>query len=166
MPAGLALQRHGRGRHVQPCPELGRLDRGSLGQLAAGDPGRKAEIVLDPSGGAGLTAGGDCVDSLNVEALRGRVEGSGEPTGPRTHDHDVAQRGRRAGGAEADRSSELGVARISQDLPSSGDRHRGLVRLDGEAVEKRIRVLVVLEIDPLVGHSVPRQELAQAAGVG
>ena len=59
-------------------------------------------------------------------------------------------------------SALLGLRRIS---PSPGDHHGGLVGLDREAAEQRIRILVILEIDPLVGHAVARQELAQAPGV-
>ena len=105
------------GGHVQSRPELRPPGPCPLGQLAAGDPGREAEIVLDPGRRAGLTAGGDRVDPLDVEALRGRVEGGGEPGGPGADDH---ARHTAAGGGPAEPRPialpELGVARIPQDL--------------------------------------------------
>jgi hypothetical protein len=60
-------------------------------------------------------------------------------------------------------SALLGLRRTS---PPPVIATGGLLRLDGEPAEQRIRILVVIEVDPLVGHPVSRQKLPQAAGVG
>ena len=42
----------------RPGPELAGLEDGPVGQLAPGDPGREAQVVLDPHAPPGLPAGG------------------------------------------------------------------------------------------------------------
>ncbi len=166
VPPGRAGQRDGRRGHGQPGAELERLDAGPLSQLTARYPGRKAEVVLDPGRCAGLAAGGESLDALDVEPLRCGIEGSGE-AGRAGSDHDHVTQGRgRPGRAEADRPPELGIARIAKDLPIARDHDRRLFWLDPKATEQGLGFLVPFEIDPLMGHPISGQELAQAAGVG
>src|SRR6059058_5131331 len=47
----------------------------------------------------------------------------------------------------------------------AGDHDGRLGRLDAESPEERVRLLVVLEVHPVVGPAVAREELAQPAGV-
>ena len=112
------------------APNLACLERGALGQLAAGDPGRKAEVVLDPRGGAGLAAERDRVDR---PACRGpprrRTRPPARPAGPRADDHQVAHRGRGAARAEPEQPRDLGVAtgcaaRRRRRSPPASRRHR------------------------------------------
>ena len=63
--ARLAVQRDGLGGTFKRAPNLAACTV-ALWVSSARDPSRKAEIVLDPGGGAGLAAGCDCVDALNV----------------------------------------------------------------------------------------------------
>ena len=58
--------------------ELLRLHEGPLGEVAAGDAGREAEVVLDPRAGAGLPAGRDHVDAQRSQPLGGAVDGGGQ----------------------------------------------------------------------------------------
>jgi hypothetical protein len=51
--------------HEDPGAELLRLDPAALGELGTGDPGREAEVVLDPCRGRGLMR----VDEAVVPAL-------------------------------------------------------------------------------------------------
>src|SRR5439155_17505806 len=76
--AGCASQCDGCRRHGQARSELERLDPGSLGELAAGDPGREAEVIFDPGRGARLATGGNRLDTLDVEPFRCGIEGGGE----------------------------------------------------------------------------------------
>ena len=55
--------------------ELLRLYQRSLGQVAAGDAGREAEIVVDARTGASLSAGSDTVDAEGSQSLGGAVSG-------------------------------------------------------------------------------------------
>ena len=76
--------------HGPPGAELLGLQHGALGQLAPGDPGREAEVVLDPRRPGRLAAGGDGVEHRGVEALRRPVDRGREPGGSGADDHQVA----------------------------------------------------------------------------
>ena len=69
-------------RHADARAELLGLDLGPVSELRARDAGREAEIVLDPRGGPGLSTRRDCVERDRPQALRGTVDGCGEPGGP------------------------------------------------------------------------------------
>ncbi len=166
MSAVLTPQSHRRRRHRQARAELLRLDAGPLGQLAARNAGREAEVVFDSGRCPGLATGGDRLDPQHVQSFRGGIERGREPGGPRTHDDDVAQGRRPARRAESNRASELGIARVAQDLTAARDHDRRLVWLNGKAAEQGLRLVVLLEVDPLMGQAVAGQELAQAPGLG
>ena len=69
--------------------ELARLGDRAAGQLAAADPGREAEVVLDPPRGAGLAAEHGALDHQRVEALGGAVDGGAEPGRAAAEDQQV-----------------------------------------------------------------------------
>ena len=129
-------------------------------------PGREAQVVLDPGRGAGLAAGGDTLDALGVEALGGRVDGGSQPGRAGADHKDVAEGRRRALGADAD-----GTTDAPRSPGCAGSRRPAGITtgvsagLDPELVEQRLRVLVLLQIDPLMGHPVARQVLPQAPGI-
>ena len=54
--AAAAVERGGAARQAVLGAELLRLAEGAAGQRGAGDAGRKAEVVLDPRRGPGLTS--------------------------------------------------------------------------------------------------------------
>ena len=58
------------------------------------------------------------------------------------------------------------VRRVAHDLAVRCDHDRRLVRVDSEPVEQGVRVLVLLQVDPLMRHPVADQELPQPPGVG
>jgi hypothetical protein len=76
------LERGRLGRYANSRAELLRLDDRPICQLRARDPGWEAEVVLDPRGGPGLAARRDRVERDRRQALRGPIDGGGEPAGP------------------------------------------------------------------------------------
>ena len=69
--------------------ELARLGDRAAGQLVAADPGREAEVVLDPPRGARLAAEPEALDHERLEALGGAVHGGPEPRRPAADDRQV-----------------------------------------------------------------------------
>ena len=163
--AVLARQLHRLGRHRQPGAELFRLQQRPRRQLAAGDPGREAEVVLDPRGGAGLAAEGDRVDRLRVEALGGAVDRGRQAGRAAADDDQVAERRRRAGGAEPERASPTSALDGLRSTAAGADQDRRFRRLDADRLQQGVDLVVVLEVGPLVGHAVAGQELAQPPAV-
>src|SRR5450755_94630 len=87
-----ALPRFERDRAIGRCgtrSELPRLHDGSAGQLAPADPGGKAEVVLDPARGSGLSAERAAFDDQRVKALRGSIDGGAEAGGAGANDEQV-----------------------------------------------------------------------------
>src|SRR4051794_6900397 len=62
--------------------ELARLGDGAARQLAAGDPRREAEVVLDPPRGPRLAAEHGALDHQRLEPLRGAVDRGAEAGRP------------------------------------------------------------------------------------
>ena len=103
-------------RHRDPGAELHRLHLGPERQVAAGDPRREAEIVLDPRRGAGLPADRQIVDGDRRQTLRCAIDRGRQPGGTGA-DHD--QIGRRLlidGQVETERLGQVEDARIAQGL--------------------------------------------------
>src|SRR5437764_11611361 len=59
--------------------ELACLERRPSGEIRAGETGGEAEIVLDSSARARLTARGEAFDDERAESLRGGVDGGRQP---------------------------------------------------------------------------------------
>src|SRR5207248_6134556 len=60
-------------------------------QVAAGEPGREAEVVLDARAGPRLPAGRFTLDEHGVESFGGAVDRGGEPSRPATDDDEVVE---------------------------------------------------------------------------
>ena len=90
MAVGRTRKRDGLRGSCETRTELARLHRCALSQLATGDSGRKPEVVLDPARCSGLTAGGDRLYPLDIEAFRSRVERRGEARRPSADDDHIA----------------------------------------------------------------------------
>ena len=71
---GLLTQRRGRARAREVGAELLRLHDGSLGEVAAGDPGRKPEVVLDARAGPCLASDGGHLDDQGLQSLGGAID--------------------------------------------------------------------------------------------
>ena len=117
-----------RSRRDQPRPELDGLQQRRPGQLAAGDPAWKAEVVLDPRRRAGLPAEGDVLDDDDVKSLGGSIDGSRQARWTGADDHQVATRlvGQPAE-VETDGGGQLTVRRFRQEASSPGHHGRPLL---------------------------------------
>jgi hypothetical protein len=73
----------------RPSAELACLRHGPARQLDAAEPGREAEVVLDPSGGSGLAAESSALDHERVEPLRRAVYGSRQARRAGAHHEQV-----------------------------------------------------------------------------
>ena len=69
--------------------ELARLKRRPPTEIRAGEAGGKAEVVLDPSARARLTARGEAFDHQSAETLGGGVDRRGQPGRTAAEDDDV-----------------------------------------------------------------------------
>src|SRR5919197_5132194 len=69
--------------------ELSRLERRPPGEVGAGEARRKAEVVLDASARARLTARGEALDHERAETLGGGVDRRGEPGRTAAEHNDV-----------------------------------------------------------------------------
>jgi hypothetical protein len=146
------------GRHHHARAESSGLECRALGQLAARDPGREAEVIFDPGRGAGLPAERHRVDHLRVEPLRGAIDRRCQTGRPGPHDHHIAHRRRGTAGAQTEQRRYIGVGRVA-GYAVAGDHHRRIGGRHPEGAEQRLGLLVLRDIHPLVGHAVARQEL-------
>ena len=78
----LERQAHGLGRDGDVSPELVRLHEGALRQLASRDPGREAQVVLDPHAPTSLSPGGPSLQHHRPQPLRRAVDRRREPRRP------------------------------------------------------------------------------------
>ena len=98
----------------QVRPELVGLRHGALGQLAAGDAGGEAEVVLDPHAAAGLPPGPDALQHERAQPLRGPVDGGGQPGRAGPDHHQVV-------GLPVDRPAEAeGLGQLADRWACSG----------------------------------------------
>ena len=160
------LQRDRLGRDVDAGAELLRLDDGSAGQLRAGDPRGEAQVVLDPGRGPRLAARRHRIQHDGGQALRGAVDGGGQPGRAGADDDQVAGDRARARVEQADAAGQLGVARVAQHLLPPPDHHRRVLGLDTQLAEQLLGLLVPLQVDPAVRQEVAGGELQQPPGVG
>ena len=153
------------GGDVDLGTELARLDQRAVGELGAGDPGGKAEVILDLRRGRGAPSGRDRVEQDRLQALGGGVDGGRETGRAGADDQQVAVAGAVRERPQADHSAELGCCRIAQHLLATPDHDRCLVRRHPELAQQRLGLGVLLEVDPRVRYAVARGELAQASRV-
>ncbi|CAB4916799.1 unannotated protein [freshwater metagenome] len=144
--------------------ELERLQGGPLGQLGPGQPGREAEVVLDPGAGRGLPAGAHGVQQHRPQALRGAVDRGGQPGRTRTDDGEVDRVAGQRPVGQAQDVGELAGGRPAQHPPADddggqvvgGQRGGGHQRLAGDR----------LGVEPQVRDPLPRRVGAQRVRPG
>jgi hypothetical protein len=71
---GLLTQRRGRARAREVGAEFLRLYNGPLGEVAARDPGREPEVVLDARAGPCLAPDRGQLDDQGSQSLRGTID--------------------------------------------------------------------------------------------
>ena len=145
-------------------PELVGLHDGALRQLAAGDAGGEAEVVLDPHAAAGLAAGRRALQHHRAQPLGGAVDRRGQPRRPGADDDQVVHRLLQRP-AEAEGLRQLAVRGVAQQqLAAPGDHGRvGLGQ--PELLEQLLHLRVGLQVQPGERHPVLGQEVADPEGV-
>ena len=151
--ARLQRQRPVRGRRART--ELASLGDRAAGQLRAADPGREAEVVLDPARGPGLAAEHGALDHERIQPLGGTVDGGAEAGRAAADDEQVDPLGRGELEADPERSGELAVARPLELLSA---------RQADEGQPLRVELLAGAVV-PAVREAHPARELDQPAGV-
>ena len=118
-------------------PEFLRLGVGACHQRHAADPGREAEIVLDPRRRAGLAAERAAIEHDRREAFGGRIDRGGKAGRPGADDRDVVEVIGIDRPDHADAAGKLELARIAQQLPARAEHDRQLAGIDMEALDQR-----------------------------
>ena len=149
----------------QAGAELVGLHDGALGQLAAGDAGGEAEVVLDAHAAAGLAARAPCCSSTTVlQPLGGAVDRRGQPRRPGPdHDQvvDLCSSGRRRPRASA--SSRFEGLRRSSLCPQATTGVSASV--SPNCLSSSLHLRVGLQVQPGERHPVLGQEVADPEGV-
>ncbi len=160
--AGLQLPSPVRGRGAGV--ELARLGDGAAGQLAAGDPGREAEVVLDPPRGPRLAAQPGALDDQRLQALRGSVDGGAEARRPAADHQQVDLLAGLQLQADPQGPRELAVARRPQ-LATAGQPHQRHLRRV-QPVDQPRRLGALGRVGPGVGEALAFGEVDQLPGRG
>src|ERR1700720_155781 len=87
--------------------KLLRLIVGARHQGDAGNPGRNAEIIFDPSRGTGLTAEGAAIQHEDGESFRRSVDRGGKTGGSGSHNDNVIDARRIDGTNQTDTARKL-----------------------------------------------------------
>ena len=127
------------------------LQRRPLDEFTTGDPRGEPDVVLDATARPRLPADTDTVHQQRLQALGRAVDGSGEPGGAGTDDHDVEQFEARRFVHEPEVGGQLADGRVAEHGdPRHDDRRVG--RTDTEAGEEFTDTVgvIAVEVDPLV----------------
>ena len=135
--------------------ELSRLRDGAAGQLVAGDPGREAEVVLDPPRRARLAAESGPVDHQRLEAFRGAVDG-GAQAGGAGADHEQVDL---FPGAELEADPER-----ARDLPGRRVMELGAARKPDQRQARLVELRDQRRRSRIVVGVTPAERQAVAAG--
>jgi hypothetical protein len=108
------------------CAELPRLGDGAAGELRAADPGREAEVVLDPSRRSGLAAQSGALHDQRVEPFGGAVDRGGQAGGAGADDEQVDFLTRRQFAADAERTQHFASRWVLQLGAAGNPNERGL----------------------------------------
>ena len=98
-----------------------------LVELGAADPGREAEVVLDPARRSGLAAERSALDDQGVEPLGGAVDGGGEAGGAGADDEQVDLLARCQLASDPERAQHLASGWVLQ-LGAAGEPHKRRLR--------------------------------------
>ena len=133
------------------------LVAGAFGQLRAGDPVRKAKVILDVRTAPGLAAHRPALDDDRPQPLGGRVDGGAQTGRPGAIDCQVVLDMRRV----AEQPELLGQAADRRPFkPRAVGKFAHRQPLVADAVESQLaRVRVVAQLDPLERHVVAVKEV-------
>ena len=145
-----------------------RLHHRAPGQIGSTEPHGESKIVLDARAHASLTAGGFALNHHRVQALGRSINGSSQAGRASTHDGQVIKVGLGAcpqtnplGYVGWDTFQKLGAVREKYDRKTSGVGPQNFQETLGFRV-----IGGKLDVNPLIGNSVARQEISQLVGPG
>ena len=141
--------------------ELLRLIVGTGHERHAADAGRKAEIVLDAGGSAGLATEGAAVEHQDREPFGGGIDGSGQSGRAGPHDGDVIDLVRVDRAHETDAAGEFDLARVMQKLPARAHDNRQSGGIEMELLDQRAGLFVRLGVEALMRMAVAAQEVSK-----
>ena len=145
--------------------ELLRLHNSPLGEVAAGDPGREAEVVLDARAARCLAPNGDHLEDQGAQSLRGAIDRRRQTGWPCTDDDEVETALGKAVDGQPEVLRQHSGRQVAQDR-AGGDHDRQLARGDGELAQEPLNRRVSLGVQPLVGDAVAGQELPDPEQLG
>src|SRR5262245_5415591 len=146
-------------RHFNP--EFLCLIVGPRHQRHARNTSWKAQIVLDPCGGASLSTECAAIECQHRKPLGATIDGCGKPGGPGTDDNNVKQTIRVDGADKAQAARELRFARIVQKA-SIRTKHNGQsARIDVETFDHRSGLRVHFGIELLMGMTVAAEKTGE-----
>ena len=127
-------------------------------------PVGEAEVVLDPRALARLAAGRRALDEHRAQALGRAVDRRRQPGRAAADDRRGRRSRARPGwGGRAGSASSSGVG-ASSTAAVAQEHGREPVARDPREVEQLLRVLVALDLEPLVGDAVAGEEVAHLVG--
>ena len=142
--------------------EAARLQRRLARQLDAGDPGREAEVVLDPRAGPGLAARRPRLGDERPQALRAAVDRGREPGRPGA-EHDEVEALAVDLRAQAQRPRDLRRRRVAHHVVGVHEHGRLRAR-DVEPLEHPRAVLVGVDVVPAHRQQVALEQVADLEG--
>src|SRR5205807_6078189 len=101
-------------------------------QVDAGDPRRKAEVVLDAGARAGLAPGRGRLHDQDIQSFRCPVHGRRQPRWSRPDDDEVADMGLIDGVVEAQGVGDLLIGRVTERVIAARDHHGPLAAVEWE----------------------------------
>src|SRR5579863_567027 len=140
-----------------------RLHYGAAGQVAATEPGRKSQIVLDTGAHSRLAAGRFPLNDYGVQTFRGAINGGGQTSRTSSHNGQVVEAGL---GARPQPNFLCDVGRYTfKKFRSVGEKHhRETGRLWAQSFEQAFGLRIIdgsFDVDPLIRNVVASQEVAQ-----
>ncbi len=141
--------------------ELERLVERAAGERMPRNPGREAEIILDPVRLAGLATHRHFVEHDHREPLGRGIDRGGEPGGPRADDRDVIDRVRVELGDHAETGGDFAPARVAQHGAVRTDHQRQFGRQHAEPFDHVMPFAVDRRIEYEIGIAAARQEALQ-----
>ena len=156
--------------------KLGGLAERAAGQGLSRNTGGKAEVILDPSRGAGLPANRPCVEHQDCQALGCRVDGCRKSRRPSSNHGHVVNGRRVEVRCQAEAHASLSLARPLEHLATWADHQRqvGLGQphllhdvhtLDRADINAVMRVAVASE-QALQAHELRRTRIAKQHRAG
>ncbi len=157
--SSLLAQRRGHARARDAGAKSLRLDHCPLGEVAAGDPRRKPQVILDARTASCLASDYGHLDDQGAQSFRGAIDCRRETSWPRTDDEEVEAAFGKAVDGQAEILRQPSWGRAAQDR-TRDDHDRQLARRDTQLAQQMVDSSVAVRVQPLMGDPVARQELA------